>query len=77
MDNKEINVAFGNFIREAREKQGLYQETVASRTGLSQSYYARIERGERSCYFPTALQICYALSVDINDFHESLTKKTP
>lgn len=77
MDDKQINKAFGAFLRRVRDMRGLNQGDVADRIGLSQSHYARIESGERACYFPLALKICDALHIDINIFLETIQKETP
>ena len=78
MENKQIDVAFGNFLRQGREQRGLLQQDVADRVNLSQSYYARIESGQRSCYFSTALAICNYLNLDINEFDQAnRQKETP
>lgn len=44
LSNKTIN-EIGKRIREIREKKGLTQLQMAEKTGISPSYYARIERG--------------------------------
>ena len=72
MDNEKIAVEFGNFIREAREKQGLYQFEVAQQLGVSRSYYCYIEAGTREIYFPLAFKICKVLKLDFNDFVKRL-----
>jgi DNA-binding XRE family transcriptional regulator len=63
---------FGQFIREAREKEGLYQADLAEQLGLSRSYYTLIEAGEREIYFSLAINICRVLNLDIGDFAKHL-----
>ncbi len=70
-------VAFGQWVRAAREKQGLYQLDVADHIGVTQSHYARMERGERSPNFIQALEICKFLKIDINDFMRTLQWNRP
>lgn len=72
MDNEKIAVEFGNFVREAREKQGLYQFEVAQQLGVSRSYYCYIETGSREIYFSLALKICNVLKLDFNEFLKRL-----
>jgi transcriptional regulator with XRE-family HTH domain len=67
--NKEKVVKeFGLFVREAREKKGLYQADVAAQVGISRVYYTHVEAGNREIYFALALNICRVLDLDINDF---------
>ena len=77
MEDKQINKAFGAYLRKVRDSRGLNQGDVADRVGLSQSHYARLESGERACYLPLAIKICRVLNIDINDFLEVIQMKTP
>ncbi len=71
--NKEkISVEFGTFIKEARERKGLYQADVAEMVGVSRSYYAFIESGKREIYFTLAVNLCRALDLNISDFMKVL-----
>ena len=72
IDNEKISVEFGAFIRNARESRGLYQAEVAEAAGVSRSYYAYIETGNREIYFTLAINICRVLDLDINDFIKTL-----
>lgn len=75
MDNYEkerMAKEFGRFIREARERKGMIQAEVAEKIGVSRVYYTLIEAGNRDIYFTTAMKICKALGVDINDFVKHL-----
>lgn len=67
--NKEkVSKEFGQFIREAREKKGLYQADIAEQLGVSRAYYTHIEAGNREIYFTLAINICRVLNLDVNDF---------
>lgn len=68
IDTNECHVQFGKFIREARERRGLYQSELAEKVGIVQSYLSRLERGERDIDLALALKLCDALSLDIQDF---------
>jgi transcriptional regulator with XRE-family HTH domain len=72
IDKDMIAVEFGTFIREARERKGLYQADVAEMVGVSRSYYAFIESGKREIYFTLAVNLCRALDLDISDFMKGL-----
>ena len=73
MNSKEdVAKEFGAFIREEREKRGLYQFEVAGKLGLSRSYYTQIESGSRDIYFSTAVDICNILDLDLGTFMKRL-----
>ena len=71
-DKEKVAIEFGAFIREAREKQGLYQAEMAEKLNVSRGYYSLIEAGKREIYFTTAMDICQILKLDINDFTKRL-----
>ena len=72
VDKEIIAKEFGQFIREAREKAGLYQADLAEQLGLSRSYYTLIEAGEREIYFSLAFNICRVLNLDLGEFSKKL-----
>ena len=58
-------------IKEARVSAGLLQKDVANKVGLSQPYFAQIERGERRLNTELQMKIAGALGVkpeDLVDF---------
>lgn len=67
-EEEKIAKEFGAFIREARERKGIYQEDIAKQLGKSRSYYSMIESGQRKIYFSLAVNICAVLGVDISEF---------
>ena len=72
IDKERVAKEFGAFIREAREKRGLYQADVAAQLGVSRAYYTHIEAGNRDIYFATAVEICGILKLDISEFVKRL-----
>ena len=72
IDKEKISTEFGLFIREAREKKGLYQADVAEQIGVSRVYYTYIETGKRDIYFTLALNICRVLDLDLGEFMKYL-----
>ena len=71
--NKEkVAAEFGSFVREARERKGMYQADVAEQLGITRSYYTMIESGAREIYFTLAINICRILNLDINEFTKRL-----
>ena len=56
----------GERIRNIREEKNLTQEDVASETGITTSYYARIERGEEKPTMDVIKSVIDALNVKIS-----------
>ena len=57
-----IQGAFGNFLRELRQKSGLHIEQLAEKSGLSSNRLNAIERGEVNLNLGTMLVL--AMSMD-------------
>ncbi len=55
--------AFGEAVREAREKLGLSQEELSFESDLDRTYISGIERGVRNPTLKTILRICRALGI--------------
>ena len=72
VDKEKVAKEFGAYIREVREKRGLYQYDVADQLGVSRSYYTHIENGLRDIYFSSVVDICNILELDLNEFMERL-----
>lgn len=72
IEREKVLIEFGRAIRSARENKGLIQAHVAEELGVSRSYYAMIENGDREIYFTLAINICRVLNVDINEFMKQL-----
>ena len=72
---EQIAKEFGQFLKEARLRQGLYQDMVAARAGLAQGYYSNIERGERMPTLLVSLKLCEILGLNYNDFLEPYIKR--
>jgi transcriptional regulator with XRE-family HTH domain len=54
-------------LRRTREKRGLSQEAVGDRAGMTQSQYARIERGDVDPTLKTLKRLATALDVTASD----------
>ena len=67
VEKEIVSKEFGKYIREAREKQRLYQADVAEQLGISRVYYTHIEAGNREIYFALAINICRILNLDISE----------
>ena len=68
ISTKECHIGFGEFIKKARLKQGMYQEELAEEVGITQVYLSYLERGERNIDLALAIKICEALKLNINEF---------
>jgi transcriptional regulator with XRE-family HTH domain len=69
-DTVKCHVEFGKFIKNARTLKGLFQQEVAEKAGITQTYVSYIERGERDIDLALALRLCEILNIDIKDFLE-------
>ena len=74
-DAEKTYKQFGLFVKQARERKGLYQKEVAQMIGVSQPYYCQIESGTRQITMWAALNLCDILDLDFNDFIGSFNKK--
>ena len=52
----------GTLLREARERAGITQQTLALRAGVSQAAISRLERGDRSLTLETLERLLLALA---------------
>ena len=68
IDIRDCHEAFGRYIKVARERKGLSQEEVAEMAEMSQSYYSRIENGQREIDLAVAIRLCASVGTDIRDF---------
>ncbi len=55
--------AFGEVVREARQKLGISQEELGFEGELHRTYISGIERGVRNPTLKTILRICRALGI--------------
>jgi transcriptional regulator with XRE-family HTH domain len=61
-------LAFGQRLRELRERAGLTQAQLAERAGMHRQGVAKLELGEREPSWSTLLALTKALAVDLNAF---------
>jgi transcriptional regulator with XRE-family HTH domain len=57
----------GSKLQAARKLKNLTQEQVADRVGITRSYYAQVERGERNPTTTVITAIIAAIGVEITD----------
>lgn len=73
-DNEDYQIAFGQWIKAARERKDLFQSEIAAQLKIRQSYYSMIENGQRNVDLGLALRICKILGLDIGDFNKQYMK---
>lgn len=59
---------YGEYIREKRKELGLNQTEVGNMLGITQSTYAKYERGELSANISLILKIAEVLKFDAAEF---------
>lgn len=62
-----IERAFGNRIRELRQKTGLSQEKFALKISMDRTYYASVENGKRNISIKNIQKIANGLNISISD----------
>lgn len=67
-----IDAPLGRRLRQFRELQGLTQQAVADRLGISSIQWGRYESGESRIPAARLHQICRQLGVDVTDVFEDL-----
>lgn len=65
----------GQAFQNARKKQGLTIDEVASRAGLSKGYISKVERGISVPSYTSLQKICTALRINATDFMPVSDKK--
>lgn len=79
-DNYYFNLIRAN-IKKERERQGLTQQQLADKAGISMNYLAKIESEKMQRGFSITIlgRLADALNIDIQDFfqnkHEKICKK--
>lgn len=72
---------FGQKIRDVRRSQGLTQELLAEKVGLSASFLGHIERGTRVASLDTLVLLCNTLKISpeylLQDSLDSNVPKMP
>lgn len=64
LDNKDINVLFGQKLRQLRIDMNLSQEEFAFHVGLHRTYIGQVERAEKNITLKNIGKIAKALNID-------------
>lgn len=68
IENSECLIAYGDFIRKAREGKGLSQRDLAEQLGITQAYYSQIESGKRNVDLVLAMKMCSLLGINLQEY---------
>ena len=63
----DVQVQFGERLREIRRKQGISQEALAPLSGLHRTYVSGVERGERNISLLNIERLAVALGISMSD----------
>lgn len=66
MEKKELQIIIGRNLQRCRSNAGLTQEQTAEQAGISTSFYANLERGNRSMSALVLWSLANALGVSAN-----------
>jgi transcriptional regulator with XRE-family HTH domain len=67
----DVQVRFGERLREIRHKKGISQEALAHLAGLHRTYVSGVERGERNISLLNIERLSIALDVAMSDLMPS------
>lgn len=72
---KDINVLFGQRVRQLRLMKGMSQEDLGYEAGLHRTYIGQIERAEKNVSLRNIEKIAKELGVDITDLFDFTSLK--
>ena len=67
---KEILIKFGKKVREARIKQNLSQEKLATKAGVHRTYIGMIERAEKNITLENIEKVARALGLQVKELFD-------
>lgn len=67
---EKIEVRFGQRIKELRLKQGISQEELAFRCGLSKNYLSDVERGNRNISLKAIEKISIGFAINLKELFD-------
>lgn len=73
--DKDINVLFGQRVRQLRLQKGMSQEDLGYEAGLHRTYIGQIERAEKNVSLRNIEKIARELGVDIKDLFDFTSLK--
>lgn len=70
--NKSTLEKFGETVRQERLRQGLSQESLASKAGVHRTYIGMIERAEKNITLENISKVAKALGLSISELTKEL-----
>lgn len=70
INSNDINILFGQKVREYRKSIGVSQEELGYMTNLHRTYIGQIERAEKNITLKNIEKIATSLGVDIRDLFD-------
>jgi len=67
---KSVEQAFGQILRQLRQKRGLSQEELALESGYHRTYISQLERGQKNPSLQTIFQLAKALNMEPSEIIE-------
>ena len=67
MDETSFRKSLSRSVRRTRHERGLTQRSLADRSGITQKYLSRIERGQVTPSALVAFRLCSALSTELGE----------
>jgi len=74
-EKKDELANFRDLIKAKRRKNGLTQDDVAKRVGITRQHYSRLERGEYTPGLQTFLCIAKVLNINLNGLSSEKEKQ--
>lgn len=70
--NSEYLIAFGQRVRDLRQRTGLSQEKFALKIGMDRTYFSSVEAGKRNISLINIKKIADGLDVPVHSLFENL-----
>ncbi|TLX72997.1 helix-turn-helix transcriptional regulator [Labilibacter sediminis] len=70
-----LQLQFGERVRELRLAKGLSQEALAYKAGIDRTYMTSVENGKRNVSIQNVEKIITALDISVSEFFKSDTFK--
>ena len=77
MKMKDVSQRLGARIRTLRAEQGLTQDELADRVGITRAYTSFIERGEKTASLEVIIGIAEILDVSLSELFLDVDRETP
>jgi transcriptional regulator with XRE-family HTH domain len=62
---RDLTTAFADVLRQLRERSGLSQEALATKSGLDRTFISLLERGQRQPTLKTMARLAQAMDISL------------